>query len=166
MREILFKGKQTYDGKWVEGFYYLKRDRYVGDKEFISEKHMITTGIVEASGSYQESEETIEYSVIPETVGQYTGLTDKNGNKIFEGDIVKARWRKQSDYALGMVIFENGTFKIKVLGTKKQREFEKYTDADVRAYAIENNFLNRGFNIEVIGNIHENPELLKGGTEE
>ena len=167
MREVLFRGKTEYKSKWVEGFFYVEKGKYAGCNDIIYEHCVITTGIKESYGAYGEHTEELRERVIPETVGQYTGLADENSTKIFEGDIVKAYYRtiKKQDYAIGQVRFENGTFKIEVRGRKKDREFEKYTDADVRAYAIENNFLNRGFVLEVIGNIHDNPELLKGGAE-
>lgn len=66
MREILFRGKRVDNGKWVEGF-------YCGDHPFINQSFIVI-------GS-------MEYHVIPKTVGQFTGLTDKNGIKAFEGDI-------------------------------------------------------------------------------
>ena len=70
MREILFRGKRVANGKWVKGFAF--------------EQHSPT----EKEQWYIRSYET-DYNVDPETVGQYTGLTDKNGKKIFEGDILR-----------------------------------------------------------------------------
>ena len=136
MREILFRGK-TPSGNWVEGFFLTRKQRYKGNKTFISEKSVISTGITESSGAYGESQKTIEYEVIPETVGQYTGLTDKNGKKIFEGDIFAHPDNKKYKYIVSW-------------------------DDDVASFGWFNGD-GMGFDneeIEIIGNIHDNPELV------
>ena len=71
MREILFKAKRISDGKWIEGSLIVYSDQ--------------TTGIVYDIGDIEGMRKEV---VRPETVCQYTGLTDKNGKKIFEGDII------------------------------------------------------------------------------
>jgi uncharacterized phage protein (TIGR01671 family) len=116
MREILFRGKTRITGNWIYGFYgentTTKEPQIVGKNDFC-------------------------YSlVIPETVGQYTGLTDKNGAKVFEGDVVI--WCRIK----GIVVWEGHKFYI------KSNLLWDFSDDDC---------------IEVIGNIHDNPELLKGG---
>ncbi len=138
MREILFRGK-TLTGKWVEGAYY-KQELFYGDKE--------DADIIITSKETLDNDFALErYIVIPETVGQYTGLTDKNGKKIFEGDIVKCK-----DY------LETKPFEF---------EFQGYVDFKNGSFVIVGGFMTHyrwlDYEVEVIGNIHDNPELLKEG---
>lgn len=122
MREYLFRGKMIANGKWSEG------------NLLVTKQGCCITPDATVLGSYG--------AVDPETVGQYTGLTDKNGTKIFEGDIVK-----YGD-TVHNVVFEqrNGTayFGL-VYSTLETLSFGYYQDLK---------------QIEVIGNIYDNPELL------
>lgn len=89
------------------------------------------------------------YEVIPETVGQYTGLTDKNGEKIFEGDIVK----DEPAQMLGTVVYKTA-----------QSEFDGIAGFMVDdVYDGLQNYNGFWHMVEAIGNIHDNPELLKDG---
>jgi uncharacterized phage protein (TIGR01671 family) len=151
MREILFRGKRLDNGECVEGFYYHLKSRYKGDKSFMYDAHKITTGIEETSGAYVEDNEFIEYNVIPETVGQYTGLTDKNGKKIFEGDIVKHYCNSEDK-----TIFDVGQF----YWCENICQFRRTSRTEGQFYDV-----NGRCEYEVIGNIQDNPELLKGGVE-
>ena len=123
MREILFRGKRTDNGEWVEGDIHKNTE--------FSKSHIHPNG-----------ERVMSFDVIPETVGQYTGLVDKNGVRIFEGDIVKAftRYGTEHQYA---ITYRAGTF-----------WFGGWNWVE---------FLDRFQFPEVIGNIHDNPELMKGG---
>ena len=133
MREILFRGKRIDNGEWVEGYYIPIEER----------AHIV----LEADTMCMDAEcgdfYAVEwYQVDPETVCQYTGLTDKNGKKIFEGDICKHRSNYSGDFIISVVTFTDGQFLV---------------------MADNNSGFNLSEKLEVIGNIHDNPELTKGG---
>ena len=136
MREILFRGKRMDDGEWVEG-YLVKA---------VGGECMILPVTTEHCGGAEFSE---GYHCDPTTVGQYTGLKDKNGKRIFEGDIVHCLARM--DEANCVVIFEEGEFRL-----VPERTYKTYVTGG-GYHAL------RCFVKEVIGNIHDNPEMLKGG---
>lgn len=165
MREILFRGQRINrdtgyhrteykNGDWVYG---LVTKLY--DKRFEN----LPAEMADISGV---SGIEVDYK----TICQYTGLTDSNSKKIFEGDIVKARFQPQNfkipPYAIGKIIFECGTFKISVCVSKNSSLYKVYEDKNITSYSVEHNFLDRGYRLEVIGNIYDNPELLKDGDEE
>lgn len=100
MREILFRGKRLDNGEWVQG-YYLKCPHQMSG----SIKDHISVSVWDKET--ESSTETI-YLVDAETIGQYTGLTDKNGTKIFEGDVVTCQTKYGAD--VGQVIFAMGKF--------------------------------------------------------
>ena len=127
MREILFRGKCADNGEFVEGYYCPCCFGYFPCRPAIVPKQEME------SGCWKPIE------VIPETVGQYTGLTDKNGKKIFEGDIV--RYKKNSPCKIEYI-----NCQFAMMWEKFYRDFEDVYDHD----------------IEVVGNIHDNPELLGG----
>mgnify|MGYP004453350413 CR=1 FL=1 len=151
MREILFRGKRVDNNEWVYGFLSKSRDS----------NHFLSLCI-----DHEENGVMLSSIVKPKTIGQYTGLTDKNGVKIFEGDIIKAYFQpqnfKNSPYAIGSVIFEKGTFKVVVHVSKNSIEYKVFEKENIAAYSIEHNFLDRYYVLEVIGNIHDNPELAEG----
>lgn len=146
MREILFRGKTNYEGKdteWVYGgllpesastFPIIVRD-YDNDEEWI--------GVIDWA------------TVDPETVGQYTGLNDKNGTKIFEGDIVRGRhwtsrnnknveeyhlWRVDLSEKSGLITFVDSPTTECKLSIHDFADFEE---------------------VDVVGNIYDNPKLLE-----
>ena len=124
MREIEFRGKREDNGEWVCGYLFK-----------IWERVYILWGTTNGVPNMVE--------VIPETVGQYTGLKDKKGKKIREGDIVKYRREESRTTSIGVVKFDNASF---------------YIDSGwLTSYAW------LDYEAEVIGNFHDNPELLKGG---
>lgn len=130
MREILFRGKRCDNGEWAQGF-YVRADHH-WHKNGIH-KDWIVCG-ASANGGWFALHN--KYAVAHETVGQFTGLTDKNGKKIFEGDIIE--WDE----------LEWGS---------KHREVVTW---DYNLFAIRKD--DWGEWCEVIGNIHDNPELIGG----
>ena len=129
------KGKVFVNGEWVKGYwvegYYFENANGAFIIQYPYHANYIGVDIL--------------VKIIPETVGQYTGLKDKNGKKIFEGDIVKAKENRTNDIAT--ISFENGGFIIHPHSGKiLERTLWEYWYND--------------WDLEVIGNIHENPELL------
>ena len=132
MREILFRGKNFDNGVWVQGYYV----RLNGNK------HFIYTGQSDVDcGNYYPD----YYPVAAKTVGQFTGLTAQNG-KIFEGDI--CRLSRVGTVAYGKITFKNGGY--------------WFVDDDFGGLLRLCDCKTHGFNIEIIGNIHDNPELIGG----
>lgn len=120
MREILFRGKRRDTGEWVYGSLQIFKGYSIFDRDYY--KNFFT--------------------VIGNTVGQFTGLLDKSGMKVFEGDIVNARNSLHKDRIIYKVVYdENGFY---------------YRDEDGvcwHPYNLDN--------ARVIGNIYDNPELLE-----
>ena len=136
IREVIFRGKLTDNGEWIEGFYSAEEyDPYIGKIEYIPRIQIIG--------------KCVSLGVIPETVGQYTGLIDKNGKRIFEGDIVE----RVSDGERAVISWlkYSACFGLSFGGWCCG--FDNYDD-------------NLPSDFEVIGNICDNRELLEGGEGE
>ena len=140
MREILFRGKKKDNEEWFYGYLVERNAKYYIYYEMPDE--MCQTG------NWFCNEE-----VIPETVGQYTGLTDKNGKKIFEGDILDTDLKRP--YLV--VEFRDGCFMFNC-----NDGGDDYYDIMLPIVKEAHTEYKYG---KVIGNIHDNPELLKGGAE-
>ena len=126
MREILFRGKRLDNGEWVEGYLYITHNG----------EHKI---------SIYNDEVNIErwtHEVDPSTVGQYTGQKDKNGKKVFEGDIV----RKTNEGRHPEIFIANILTIFRANEEVYYSPFEHFTES---------------CEYEIIGNIHDNPELLE-----
>ena len=140
MREILFRGKRKDNWEWVQGDLIQLHDerKFVVDNKF--------GACIDDKGNFINTESPFVCEVIPETIGQYTGLTDKNGKKIFEGDIVKIHYDSDIWGNNREVVFEEGQWFFKD-NAKTQKSYIGAWGNSV---------------VEVIGNIHDNPELLGG----
>ena len=151
MREILFRGKDPETGKWYEGFYmalsettYCFKGDY--DRHPDNTKHYI---VFDSMTDWGLPNQHLRADADPSTVGQYTGLTDKNGKRIFEGDVVKTSDVTHEDV-------------IQIPGELFAIELRKGCWTMVCGQNWD--FLETNYRyVEVIGNIHDNPELLKGG---
>jgi len=129
-REIKFRGKRIDTGEWVYG-------------------DLLQNGSITHISNFDNGVFRDHYEVDPETVGQFTGLTDKNGKEIYEGGIVNFEWSDKNDSEMikHEVIFKDGEFRMKPM-----KSLMETWEIRISNYANQ---------IEIIGNIHENPELIK-----
>lgn len=134
MRDYLFRGKRIDNGEWVYWNIY---------GEFCTSKGRRTrlTRKTPYGEKYYYYIYELKQLIDPETVGQYTGFTDKNGDKIFDSDVVDILTENEE---VGIVTYDEGCF---------------YVKADGFSVDFRNNI--NGNDLLIIGNIHDNPELLK-----
>ena len=153
----LYRGKRVDNGEWVEGYLILK-----GNQTFISSFPYFVGKVHETSwlefcfGGFIE--------VIPETVGQYTGSPDKNGKKIFEGNIVSIYTPCNEKHNIGVIRFGYYESGIPAIFKTNLGFYIEWASEDninridfgfwIQAYQDET---------EVIGNVRDNPELLEVG---
>lgn len=135
MREILFRGKDSITKSWVYGALVQQQDDPLKEKAFI---------ISYSNYQFGDFSEAVMHEVDPETVGQCTGLVDKNGKKIFERDILS--------------IYNSKAFLFVVEWNGNQYVLKCTTNG------VSDNILNvieSPEDVEVVGNIYDNPELIK-----
>lgn len=149
MREILFRGKRVDNGEWVYGD-LLRAKGYVNRIEY--------TVIFTDPEEFPKGEYFGAVHILPETVGQYTGMTDKNGKRIFEGDILQIKgYREVIDRCVvGCGIYAPFNHSSKSVGfylcwKHDKEQLQKYANL---AYWVEER------EAVCIGNIHDNPELI------
>lgn len=154
MNNYKFRGK-TEHGEWVYGFYIEGLSSYTGDRKYcIVQKD-------ENIGDYTEFT-----NILPETVGQWTGLTDNkrtkeypNGQPVFEGDIIKFYNTDDVEYDDDNQEFIRPEIcQISKVGNRGLVEGNFLEDYSTTSLDF---FSDMGFEYEVIGNIHDNPELLE-----
>ena len=143
MREILFKAKRIDNGEWVEGFYECDPDldhHYIVGFEYYTSENGL-------------EREIFSHDVNKETISQYTGLTDKNGNKIWENDVLEWEFANiPSDYYECVWLEDECAFAFKNGNdyTNPVDCYDEYSDH---------------FCMKVIGNIFDNAELVKGSEQ-
>ena len=130
MRDILFPGKRLDNGAWVHGSLL----------QVECEDGSIVTAIFDRKDSGGDAE------VHPSTVGQYTGLLDKNGERIFEGDVLTV----DGEDGFFVLEFQEDTARFVMYGDSIVVDFDNFWS----------------YEVEVMGNIHDNPEYLEEGEEE
>lgn len=138
MREILFRGKRTHDGRWVYGYLFKTNDWVKFNK---NRTMILETDCCDYPVMFNPCK---IHNVIPETVGQYVGFADRNGVKIFEGDILDtSRWFVSYSGDLKAGLGMNAGWYI------QRDNFESWSELDCESYHV------------VLGNIWDNPELLE-----
>lgn len=143
MRDISFRGKRVDTKEWIDGSLISLDSGLVGNHRYIVDKS-IKTNLRRASTTHNEYDWRA-FGVEPSTVGQFTGLLDKNGQKIFEGDMIS------TDLMRGFLVveFKGGAFVFNCNdGEDDYYDHICFSDnlADVYQYGV------------VIGNIHDNPD--------
>lgn len=140
MRDIIFRAKTVDDSEWKHGdLITVKRENLCGIKE--------------------NSVLGLKHLCISETVGEYTGLSDKNGTKIFEGDVIKGV--AYSSEWVGTVVWIN---EIASFGVMYRNRTDPTTIENSSLFKALRIGMNNEYCAEVIGNIYDNPELLAEGA--
>lgn len=157
MREILFRGKRIDNGEWITG-YYTKQSNHACFANELKYTHFIYKDVFMdwSLGGLCKTE------VDPETVGQCTGLSDENGKMIFEGDIVCFARN------IYQIVFECGSFH---LCDKSGKMIQKVGGMNDYCYPLSTLYdqccweVDWAYDIKIIGNIYDTPELLRSETE-
>lgn len=149
------KAKRKDNGEWVYGYYVFQRKRSGVFGQVISELDCDRHLIIDLRGN--------SYEVIPETVGQCTGLTDKNGRLIFTGDVLHIKTGEGWSCPVGTDVYYKVVFTEFNRGNATWTQYIGFMAKGLGSvhglYSIQN--IVRSYGAEVIGNIHDNPDLLE-----
>lgn len=147
MREILFKAKRIDNGEWVEGFLFHCLNN--GEEWCIGNEPLSVNDYSEIIGEYRTW-----FPIDENTICQYTGITDKNGNKIWENDVVNGHEKRGMAFFQCVVKYNDrkARFDVKAMGCMFPLCIEEYDE----------DFFMNGLDYEVIGNTFDNADLLKG----
>ena len=160
MREILFRAKRVDNGEWVEGYYAM-----MGKGNLI--RHYIVQNCA-LTGLFEDPEDNMYFNDVeidPETLCQYIGLKDKNDTMIFENDIVSCEHEKSQNgdpveqYLFTEIIKYRRNYAVEFINTGSNYGY-RLRNKSIHFMLTGNVVYNH--NIKVIGNIFDNPDLLKG----
>lgn len=155
MREILFKAKRTDNGEWVEGYYCkINETTYCVEEDYkrllVPTHHYI---LVETMTDWGLPNRFLQFEIDLDTICQYTGLTDKNGEMIWENDIVKNKKRTEGfDWYKVVWRKDFADFGVEPIKPKFEAKYPMGLSDELTIY---------GRDYEVVGNVFDNPELLE-----
>ena len=154
MREYKFRGKENSTGRWVYGGLFKEPAPPQCFEKTLEDKYWIVYPNPRFMPDWNLPFDMVRTDVDKNTIGQYTGLHDKNGKEIYEGDIIEFSYDMfvgnfDTFVAKGKIVFEEGAFYVEVFENERTTEDEAYL-----LYSINLD------TIEVIGNIYEDKELL------
>ena len=139
MREILFRAKRIDNGEWINGYYVYD---YAHNAHFIFKNQLVCPNCI---NDRRIDYSMYDYEIDPETLCKYTGLNDKNGNQIWENDIIRVE--NSEDEGTGKVEFYGGMW---------------YVDEGVNNSLYDIMMYDDEAEVYTVGNIFDTPELLKG----
>lgn len=154
MREYRFRGKEIDTGKWVYGGLFKEPAPPQCFEKTLEDKYWIVYPNPRYMPDWNLPYQMVRTDVDKNTIGQYTGLKDKNGKEIYAGDIIEFSYDMfignfDTFVAKGKIVFEEGAFYVKVFENERTTEDEAYL-----LYSINLD------TIEVIGNVWEDSDLL------